>query len=602
MIIDTPKNTANRAYVVSLIGRPNVGKSSIFNSLLGKGQKAITYDMPGVTRDRHYDFLSLDELGGQTKIDCILVDTGGFYPAMKREIVDHADKAQVFFKAMVEQGEEAIRESDMVLLVVDIREGLLPYDEMIVRYLREQQKKFWLVVNKYDHDNLEASIYDFYTLGVEEENLFKVSAAHGRGIQTLREELQRQGLKFFESRDKSTELEKGITPREQVVGRAAIVGLPNAGKSTLLNALVGMKRALVSDIAGTTVDPIEAYFDLFFGEKAALLEVEKQTYGMNLLFQEYEMFRQNNPEVYRKLEALDSDDPFQAPSEMMEESDDIDCTEESPEISPARTQELYKTLFDEPIMDESSVAESEDPTGETYWRSVHLVDTAGIRQKANIDEEVEEQSVFRALRCITESDVVIYLIDTSKGFSHQDRHLIALALEKGKSVILGLNKFDLVLKKYRDAKERREYLETLTCTIPWISYCDVIPLTAIHSRGLGRLRQSLVRTFLSRKVKIPTGELNRAFLELCDRHPARLKGKSELKIKYATMVKGNPPTILLFVNRSKGIPEQYKRYLKNGLREIFRLRNTPVHLVFRCSSDLSKRMREVAPTVHATNS
>ncbi len=244
-------------------------------------------------------------------------------------------------------------------------------------------------------------------------------------------------------------------------------------------------------------------------------------------------------------------------------------------------------------MDESTAVEREGENIQTYWRSVHLVDTAGIRQKANIDEKIEEQSVFRALRCITECDVVVYLIDTSKGFSHQDRHLIALSLEKGKSVILGLNKFDLVLKKYRDAKERREYLETLTCTIPWISYCDVVPLTALHNRGLGRLRQSLVRTFLSRKVKIPTGELNRAFLELSDRHPAHLKGKAELKIKYATMVKGDPPTILLFVNRSRGIPEQYKRYLKNGLREMFRLRNTPVHLVFRASTYLSKKMREV---------
>ncbi|MBI2520977.1 MAG: 50S ribosome-binding GTPase [Bdellovibrio sp.] len=586
----------NRAYVVSLIGRPNVGKSSIFNCLVGKGQKAITYDMPGVTRDRHYDFLSLDELGGAPQIDCILVDTGGFYPAMKCESVDHTDKAQVFFKAMVEQGEEAIRESDLVLLVVDVREGLLPYDEMIVRYLREQQKPFWLVVNKYDHDNLETSIYDFYKLGIDEECLFKISASHGRGLQHLREELQRQGLKFFEGRDQSNELGKGITPREQVVGRVAIVGLPNAGKSTLLNALVGMKRALVSDIAGTTVDPIEAYFDLFFGEKAALIEESKQNYGMNLLFQEYEMFRQNNPDMYRKMEEFEEGGTLETPGELIEDSGDEDCEEESPEVSPARAQEIYKTLFDEPILDESSTLESEEVTEQNYWRSVHLVDTAGIRQKANIDEEIEEQSVFRALRCITECDIVIYLIDTSKGLSHQDRHLIALSLEKGKSVILGLNKFDLVLKKYRGAKERREYLETLTCTIPWISYCDVIPLTAIHKRGLGRLRQSLVRTFLSRKVKIPTGELNRAFLELCDKHPAHLKGKAELKIKYATMVKGNPPTILLFVNRSRGISEQYKRYLKNGLREMFRIRNTPVHLLFRSSTDLSKRLREVTPS------
>ncbi len=594
--------SSNRSYVVSLIGRPNVGKSSIFNRLLGQGQKAITYDMPGVTRDRHYDYLTLDELGTTSPIDCILVDTGGFYPAMKRENVDQKDNAQVFFKAMVAQGEEAIRESDLVLFVVDVREGLLPYDESIVRYLREQKKKFWLVANKYDHENLEPSIYDFYQLGVDEECLFKVSAAHGLGIQLLREELQREGLKFFEKQEKSHQLERGITPREQVVGRVAIVGLPNAGKSTLLNSLVGMNRALVSDIAGTTVDPIEAYFDLFFGEKAALLEEGKQGFGSHLLFQEYEMFRKNNPDVCAALEeASGGERDFQASSK--DEDDSEDTSEEIPTVSPDRVDELYTTLFDNSTADEVNAAPDEEtPNRETFWRSVHLVDTAGIRQKANIDEEVEAQSVFRALRCITECDIVVYLIDTAKGISHQDRHLIALALEKGKSVILGLNKFDLVLKKYRGAKERREYLETLTCTIPWVSYCDVVPLTALHSRGLGRLRQSLVRTFLCRKIKISTGELNRAILELTDRHPARIKGKGELKIKYSTMVKGDPPTILLFVNRSQGIPEQYKRYLKNGLRDMFRLRNTPVHLVFRSSTDLTRRMRAVTATEdNATN-
>jgi len=622
---------SRRSFVVSLIGRPNVGKSSLFNRLLGKGQKAITFNMPGVTRDRHYDVVTLDESSEWSSLDCILVDTGGFYPELNIRTAkgNHQDsnyeqKANIFYKAMVTQGEEAIRESDLVLLVVDGKEGLMPYDEAIVRYLREVQRKFWVVVNKVDNEELEKNIYDFYALGLDSDQIFSSSAAHNRGINDLKRQLQKAGIEMGQELNSTPGLERGITPRERVVGTVAIVGLPNAGKSTLLNALVGSPRALVSDVPGTTVDPIEAYFDLYFGDKANLLDEHIPSYDTQLLFKEYEKFRKNNPEVYDSLavsyaEEKEDEASYLEPEleqyfegekekisnpEVNESGIELDSQDSEPNElgdEEENNQQLYGQLFSEDQestdgeVSESKELEAPSQADGSHWRSVHVVDTAGIRQKSLIKEEVEARSVYRALRAITESDIVIYLVDSMKGISHQDKRLISIAIEKGKSVVVGLNKFDLVLKKYKNGKERREYLTTMTMTSPWLQYCDVVPLTAHSRRGLGRLRDSLVKTFLIRRCKISTGELNRAVMELMDRTPAPMPGKARLKVKYCAQIKSGPPTILMFVNKSKGIPEQYQRYLKNGLRDTFRIRNTPVHLIFRSGADLARRLKEVRP-------
>ena len=247
--------------VVSLIGRPNVGKSSLFNLIMGKQHKSITFDEPGVTRDRHYGITTLKDLGNKEPVDIILVDTGGFYPERVEENESNQDK---FFNIMTDHAKTAINESDLVLMVVDVREGALPFDAEIAKFIRSQGKEFWLVINKYDSEKQMGTEADFYSIPVDD--YFLCSAAHNQGVTELKERIQERGLGFIKENPSAVNLSQGITPRENVVARLALIGAPNAGKSTLLNQLIGAERALVSNIPGTTVDPIEGYFDLFFGK------------------------------------------------------------------------------------------------------------------------------------------------------------------------------------------------------------------------------------------------------------------------------------------------------------------------------------------------
>jgi GTP-binding protein len=253
------KKMKTRSTVVSLIGRPNVGKSTIFNRLLRQNFKAMTFDQPGVTRDRHYDICTLENREGNDYKDLILVDTGGFYP----EKIDFDKKtqkapAEPFFDIMADHAKLAIEESDLILFVVDVREGLIPFDKSILDYIRTTQKPCWLLINKFDTDKQWGTESDFYTLGFSEDDFHILSAEHNRGLVKLKEclyEFAEETEKRLQKENETTEIQKGIKPNFDVVGSLAIIGSPNAGKSTLLNRLIGSKRALVSDVAGTTVDP-----------------------------------------------------------------------------------------------------------------------------------------------------------------------------------------------------------------------------------------------------------------------------------------------------------------------------------------------------------
>lgn len=586
-----------KSLVVSLIGRPNVGKSTLFNRLMRKSTKTITHDRPGVTRDRHYGLTKLDEIAGEDPVELILVDTGGFYPEKTDVNYERAQKEgsykdqeqakfDTFFNIMTEHAKTAIEESDIVLLVVDVREGLIPFDEGISNFIREKKKNFILVANKYDSDKQLGEEGEFYALGIEYEDMFTVSGAHGIGIDPLRKRLQEESLKGLR---RTKHLQRGVTPQHDVVGRVAIVGAPNAGKSTLLNYLVGAQRALVSNIAGTTVDPIEGFFDLNFKKKIEYLGLEDFSVNDQMLIKEYDKFREidtfdENEEDVEDLDFeefnLDTDAP-------LVESDD------------AKVEALVEKLFESDDEEDDGSLDSEDveqavqaPVEEiNTWRTIHVIDTAGIRRKNNIEGFIETQSVYRALRSITESDVVLHMVDATKGIGHQDRRLIDIALEKGKSVIILLNKMDLMKGKFKTQKERKEWLVDLRAKIPWLYYCDIIPVSAKRHKGMQQVKEALLRTLVVRHRKIPTGELNRVFVELADKNPVILKGArgKHFKIKYASMVKSSPPTFLLFTNKSQGIPENYKRYLQNGVRYAFRLDNSPVHLIFRTSYDLEQR-------------
>jgi len=588
---------ARRNMVISLIGRPNVGKSSLFNASMKKQHKSITFDTPGVTRDRHYGIATLDEWDDDRAQDIILVDTGGFYPERVEETEDNKDK---FFNIMTTHAHTAISESDLVLMVVDAREGILPFDETIARSIRSQGKDLWVLVNKYDSDKQAGDEIEFYNLAPDE--MFKVSAAHNLGVIKLREVIQQKAIDFNRKGQDISFLQKGVTPREEVVARTALIGAPNAGKSTLLNLLVGANRALVSDIAGTTVDPIEGYFDIFFGEQLKELKMDGPGHRDDkLLFQQYDDFRKNNPDVFKRMvesyggELPEEEDDFE---------EDFERFDDEQSVALKSVEEQQETLFSDDDSDseesspdnlESVAAEVVEEDEGSLWRTVHIVDTAGIRRKSHIDDFVEGQSVYRSLRCITESDVVLFLVDAVKGIGHQDRRLLDIALEKGKSVIVCMNKIDLIKEKLDTEKKRREWLEDLRYDVPWLGFCDILPISALEKRGIKRLKQCIIKTIIVRKKMVPTGELNRLTYFMLEKNPV-IVGRGvghRLKIKYASQVKSAPPTFLFFTNKSKGIPDSYKRYIRNSLRSNYTFDNTPIHLIFRSGGDLEKRMKKV---------
>lgn len=229
------------------------------------------------------------------------------------------------------------------------------------------------------------------------------------------------------------------------------------------------------------------------------------------------------------------------------------------------------------------------------WRSIKLVDTAGIRKAKLVDGFIETQSVYRSLRSISESDVVLFMIDSTLGITHQDRRLIDIALEKGKSLIICLNKIDLLREIFADQKKKKEWLENLRDEVPWLGFCQLVTISAQKNRNINYLREAVKRTIVIRNRKIPTGALNRSLMGLTEKNPVVIKktNGTRFKVKYASMLKSSPPTFLIFSNKSQGIPENYRKYLVNGLRKEFDLTNTPVHLIFRTSMDIERRMKKI---------
>ncbi|HXH29582.1 MAG TPA: GTPase [Bacteriovoracaceae bacterium] len=604
-----------RSMVVSVIGRPNVGKSTIFNRLMKKQYLAMTHDQPGVTRDRHYGIMTLEEAfeGELASEEIILVDTGGFYP--EKIGVDPKKKNNIdpFFNIMAEHAKLAIDESDLVMFVVDVREGLLPFDKGICDYIRSTKKPFWLLMNKFDTEKQEGEQYDFYDLGLGEEDMHRLSAEHNRGFNDLREKLMVTAKSFQKeiTRQTDSNLQKGVKPRHDVVSSVAIIGAPNAGKSTLLNCLVGAQRALVSEIAGTTVDPIEGYIDLYFGPDVELLSTQDNA------------FRKDNTELYQEMKR------FQDATDINLSVDEDELTEEEKKIYVefGKTAEVNFAddsdevtgpsdfSFDEKIKEGDYFSEAEilseieknwnEPQEElanieharevNRWRSIKIVDTAGIRKAKLVDGFIETQSVYRSLRSITESDIVLFMVDATLGITHQDRRLCDIALEKGKSIIICLNKIDLLRDIFADQKKKKDWLEDLKDVIPWLGFCQLVTISAQKNRNINYLREAIKRTIVIRNRKIPTGALNRCFIGLTEQNPVIIKktNGTRFKVKYASMLKSSPPTFLLFSNKSQDIPENYRRYLINGLRKEFNLINTPVHLIFRTSTDIERRMRKV---------
>ncbi|MBF0208458.1 MAG: 50S ribosome-binding GTPase [Oligoflexia bacterium] len=513
--------------IVSIVGRPNVGKSTLFNRLLHKAQLAITADTLGVTRDLSYANTAIDEIAGKQKTELILVDTGGFYPSDTNTSTGTGTgtsakhlSQEKFWTLVKVQSERAIKESDLVLLVVDAREGLLPDDLEFARAIRESEKKFFIVINKCDSDKQRGLEHDYWKLGISPDMIYVVSAAHGRGIQELKEGIQN----YFNPPPVDVDAVDNQAEARAEICSLAIIGAPNAGKSTLLNRLLGYERALVSDIPGTTRDPVEGTFDLYFDQ--------------------------------REMEILRSD------------AEDAAESTDSAEASAS--------------------AEGAPSAGDNRWSTVKVVDTAGIRRKRDVSDLVESEAVIRAMRAVAKADVVLLLVDATTGITHQDKRLAEIALEKGRSLLVLLNKIDLLADLRKEKYKWKEWQELQRSKFPW-SYCQTLFLSAKSGECVGELKRALKATIIIRLKKISTPRLNNGLQRLVERQPLMIRGGGVgggrlrmLKIKYASMVKMDPPTVLIFSNLAQGIPAHYRRYLSNGIREEFKLRNTPVHIIFRC--------------------
>jgi GTP-binding protein len=481
--------------VISIIGRPNVGKSTLYNRLVSGKAKAITYDMDGVTRDLNYTNIELDR--GELHLDAILIDSGGFFPNEINEV----DQQSRFYNLMAKQAKMAIEESDLVLLMTDIRLGLNPFDQQIFQFLNEHKKKSIIVCNKFDSEKQRGQEVDFYRLGIDPEDMVLVSAEHGNGIYDLEDKI----LNRLQSNQKEIDLRNSNFSKAEypVLGTVSIIGAPNVGKSTLLNRVCGKERSLVSDIPGTTIDPVETY----------------------------------------------------------------------------RTVDLRKSL--KPKQLEIFLNKEEDEP--CTLRSLKIIDTAGIRRKTYIDEDIEIKSVYRSLRAINDSDMIIYMIDGLKGVTHQDRRLLGLSLEKGKSIVIAVNKID-AWKKENPGRNFQDLVGEISYVLPWLTFCHVTGISALSGQNVSKIIQEMIQTLFHRRQSLPTSPLNRCLQNSFEKRPIVLagrKGGTRLKLKYATQVKSGPPTILLYTNKTKGIPPQFKRFLINQIRAQFDIKNTPIHLLFR---------------------
>lgn len=431
--------------VVAIVGRPNVGKSTLFNRLTGE-RKAIVDDSSGVTRDRHYG--SSDWNG----TDFTVIDTGGFVPQSEDR----------FEAAIREQVHIAIDEAAVLLFVVDVMSDVHPLDAEFAEILRKSKKPVLLVVNKVDNDKLSLDATVFYQLGFD--RYFEISANNGSGTGELLDEL--------------VSIIADLKPLDDQpdLPRIAIVGRPNVGKSSLVNALVGHDRNIVTEIAGTTRDSLDTRYT---------------AYGQDLI----------------------------------------------------------------------------------------LIDTAGIRKKSKVSENIEFYSVMRSLRAVEDADVIALVLDATQGIESQDLNLFWLAHRQGKGIVILVNKWDLIEDK--EANTHKEYEAMIKAkTAPFVDF-PVLFISALSKQRIYQALETMMEVYKNSSIKIKTNALNEYLLPIIDNYPPpNTKGKT-VSIKYLTQLKTKRTAFALFCNLPQYIPDSYSRFLENKLRENFNLRGVPINLFFR---------------------
>ena len=430
--------------IVAIVGRPNVGKSTLFNRLT-ESRQAIVQETPGVTRDRHY---GKSEWNGR---EFSLIDTGGY--------VEGSD--DVFEGEIRRQVKLAIEEANLILFVLDVTSGITHWDEEVAELLRKGKKKVILVSNKVDNNQRIALSSEFYALGLGE--VFSISSLSGSGTGELLDEV----VKYLDPEPIASDSD---------LPKIAIVGRPNVGKSSLLNALLGTERTIVTPIAGTTRDTIHTHYKQF-----------------------------------------------------------------------------NKDLL--------------------------LIDTAGIRKKAKVHEDVEFYSVMRSIKAIEDCDVVILVVDAVAGLEAQEMSIFRLAEKNRKGVVIVVNKWDLVEEK--NTQTAKNYEDAIKLKIAPFSDVPVVFTSALTKQRILKAIETALEVFENRTRKIPTSQLNDALQpEIENYPPPALKGKY-VKIKYMQQLPTHAPTFAFFCNLPQYVNEPYMRYLENKIRSHFDFRGVPIQVFMR---------------------
>jgi GTP-binding protein len=431
-------------FTVAITGRPNVGKSTLFNRLLEQ-RKAIVDDQSGVTRDRQY---GLADWNGKT---FNIIDTGGFVPESD-DIFEREIKKQVLI---------AVEEANAIIFMTDTVTGIMALDESMADVLRRSVKPVFLVVNKVDNSDRLLEAAEFYSLGFD--NIFFISAMSGSGTGELLDAIADLIPKTEEDETEST------------LPKFAIIGQPNVGKSSLLNALVGSERTIVSEIAGTTRDSIHTHYNLFHKEFV-------------------------------------------------------------------------------------------------------LIDTAGIRRKTKVHEDLEFYSVIRAIKAMDEADVCLLLLDAEKGLTAQDLNIFSLAVKKGKGLVVLVNKWDLVNK---ETNTSRDYADKLKERFAPFTDLPIIFISAKEKTRIFKVIETALEVYENRGRKIPTSKLNDVMLKAVENYHAPVVRGNAIKIKYVSQLPTPVPSFAFFSNYPDDIKQPYRNYLENQMRKSFPLEGVPIRIYFR---------------------
>ena len=438
-------------FTIAITGRPNVGKSTFFNRLLEQ-RKAIVDDISGVTRDRQYGVA--EWIGRQFNV----IDTGGFVSGSE----------DIFEIEIAKQVRIAIEEANLIIFMVDVTTGITDLDENMADLLRRSTKPVLLAVNKVDNFERSLAANEFYSLGFE--NTFFLSSITGSGTG----ELLDAAVSYMPPEEKKEEGEE--EEPENKIPKFAIIGQPNVGKSSLLNALLGTERTIVSDIAGTTRDTIHTHYNLF------------------------------NKEFI-------------------------------------------------------------------------LIDTAGIRRKNKVNEDLEFYSVIRAIKALDEADVSILLLDATKGLTAQDLAIFALAAKKGRGIVVLVNKWDLVEDKQTNTA--RDFENELKKKFAPFSDVPILFISVKEKQRIHKAMETAIQVYENRSRKISTAKLNEALQKMTTAYkPPMVRGHA-LSIKYVTQLPSQIPTFAFFCNFPNDVKPAYKNYLENKLREYFEFTGTPIRLFFR---------------------